>query len=175
MPQKFSNLKQTNKKKKKTGLPWCLSGKESVCQCRRHGFDPWYGKIPHAVKQLSPWATTMSLCSRARELQLLKPKNPRAHAPQREKPLQWEAQALHLQSSLPTPQLEKKVCPATKTQHGQRQVKLKNKTKAGTSLTIQGLRLHGSNVEGVGSIPGHRTKITHTAWCGQNKKIPQTF
>ena len=27
------------------GLPrWC-SGKESVCQCRRHGFHPWVGKI----------------------------------------------------------------------------------------------------------------------------------
>ena len=24
---------------------WC-SGKESTCQCRRHGFDPWVGKIP---------------------------------------------------------------------------------------------------------------------------------
>ena len=25
------------------GLPWCLSGKESACQCR---FNPWVGKIP---------------------------------------------------------------------------------------------------------------------------------
>ena len=25
------------------GLPWWLSGKESACQCRRHGFDPWVG------------------------------------------------------------------------------------------------------------------------------------
>ena len=23
------------------GLPWWSSGKESACQCRRHGFDPW--------------------------------------------------------------------------------------------------------------------------------------
>ena len=22
------------------GLPWWLSGEESTCQCRRHGFDP---------------------------------------------------------------------------------------------------------------------------------------
>ena len=31
------------------GLPWWLSGKESTCQRRRHkrhGFDPWMGKIP---------------------------------------------------------------------------------------------------------------------------------
>ena len=28
------------------GLPWWLSGKESACQCRRPGFDPWVGKIP---------------------------------------------------------------------------------------------------------------------------------
>ena len=30
-------------------LPRWLSGKESTCQCRRHrrhGFDPWVGKIP---------------------------------------------------------------------------------------------------------------------------------
>ena len=28
------------------GFPWWLSGEESVCHCRRHGFDPWVGKIP---------------------------------------------------------------------------------------------------------------------------------
>ena len=28
------------------GLPWCLSGKESTCQCRRRRFDSWVGKIP---------------------------------------------------------------------------------------------------------------------------------
>ena len=53
---------------------WWLSGKESACQCRRHGVDPWLGKIswrrkwqptpvflpgkPHGQKSLlghSPW------------------------------------------------------------------------------------------------------------------------
>ena len=29
-----------------TGLPWCFSGKESACQSRRRGFDPWDRKIP---------------------------------------------------------------------------------------------------------------------------------
>ena len=29
-----------------TGLPWWLSGKESACQCKRHGFHVWVGKIP---------------------------------------------------------------------------------------------------------------------------------
>ena len=28
------------------GLPWGLSGKESACQCRRRGFNPWVRKIP---------------------------------------------------------------------------------------------------------------------------------
>ena len=42
-----------------SGLPWWLSGKESTCQCRRHGFDPWSGKIPHAVEQLSQRITTI--------------------------------------------------------------------------------------------------------------------
>ena len=26
-------------------LPWWLSGKESACQCRTHGFEPWVWKI----------------------------------------------------------------------------------------------------------------------------------
>ena len=28
------------------GLSWWPNGKESACQCRRHGFDPWVWKIP---------------------------------------------------------------------------------------------------------------------------------
>ena len=28
------------------GFPGSFSAKESTCQCRRHGFDPWVGKIP---------------------------------------------------------------------------------------------------------------------------------
>ena len=39
------------------GLPWWRSGWESACQCRAHGFEPWSGKIPHAVERLGPWAT----------------------------------------------------------------------------------------------------------------------
>ena len=36
-------------------LPWWLSGKESTCQCRRCGFDPWLRKIPWKKKgQLTP-------------------------------------------------------------------------------------------------------------------------
>ena len=40
------------------GLPWWLTGKESACQCRGHGFGPCSRKIPHAAEQLSPWNTT---------------------------------------------------------------------------------------------------------------------
>ena len=40
------------------GLPWWFSGKESAYQCRRHGFDPWSGKILYAMEQLSLCATT---------------------------------------------------------------------------------------------------------------------
>ena len=28
------------------GFPGGSDGKESACQCRRHGFDPWVGKLP---------------------------------------------------------------------------------------------------------------------------------
>ena len=27
------------------GLSWRLSGRESICQCRRHGFSPWVRKV----------------------------------------------------------------------------------------------------------------------------------
>ena len=39
-------------------LEW-LSGRESACHFRRHGFDPWFDpwRIPHATGQLSPCAT----------------------------------------------------------------------------------------------------------------------
>ena len=36
-------------KNAKEGLPLWLNGKESTCQCRRHG--PWSRKIPHAMEQ----------------------------------------------------------------------------------------------------------------------------
>ena len=37
------------------GLPWWLSGRESACQCRRCGFNPWVRKIPWRRKwQLTP-------------------------------------------------------------------------------------------------------------------------
>ena len=45
--------------KNTSGFPWCLSGKEPTCQCRRHGLDPGSRKIPHAVEQLSLCATTI--------------------------------------------------------------------------------------------------------------------
>ena len=50
----------THKKKEiiKLGLPWWHSGEESTCQCRGHKFNPWSGKIPHAMGQLSWRATT---------------------------------------------------------------------------------------------------------------------
>ena len=33
-------------------LPWWLSAKESACQCKRHGFNPWAEKIPWRRKWL---------------------------------------------------------------------------------------------------------------------------
>ena len=73
---------------KDMGLPWWLSGKDSACQWKRHGFNPWSRKIPHATEQLSLCATTI-------EPVLLNPLNestearcPRAHAMQGEKPPQ---------------------------------------------------------------------------------------
>ena len=36
-------------------------GEESTCQCRKHGFNPWSGNIPHAAEQLSLCASTTEL------------------------------------------------------------------------------------------------------------------
>ena len=41
----------------------CLSGKESICQCRRHQFNLWSRKIPHAAEQQNQCSpTTEPLC-----------------------------------------------------------------------------------------------------------------
>ena len=36
------------------GLPWWLSGKESTCQFRECGFEPWSRKIPHGRGATKP-------------------------------------------------------------------------------------------------------------------------
>ena len=95
-------------------LAWRLNGKESACQCRRCGLDPWSRKLPCAMEQLSPCATSTepvlsSPGAAATEAWAL-----RACAQHQEKPLQWQAQALHLESSRHSPQL--KPVKATKTQ-----------------------------------------------------------
>ena len=41
------------------GASLVLSGGESICQCRGYRFDPWSGRIPHAMEQLSPCTTTI--------------------------------------------------------------------------------------------------------------------
>ena len=40
------------------GLSWWYSGWESACQHRGYSFDPWPGRIPHFLGQLSSCATT---------------------------------------------------------------------------------------------------------------------
>ena len=87
---------------------WWLRGEEPTCQCRRHRFYPWSGKIPHATEWLSLVPQLLSLCSRVQEPQLLSPCAHlltsaclRACAQQKETPPQWEAC---------TPQLERTPC-----------------------------------------------------------------
>ena len=42
--------------KNKLAFPGGSSGEESACQCGRDMLDPWSGKNPHVVEQLSPCA-----------------------------------------------------------------------------------------------------------------------
>ena len=44
-----------------------MAKKETASQCRRHGFDPWSGKIPHAAKEVSPSATAVEHALGAQE------------------------------------------------------------------------------------------------------------
>ena len=78
-------------KRKGQGPPWWSSGWDSTCRCRGHGFDPWSGKIPFAVRE-------RSLCAPTREATTTE-----ACAPQ------WE-------SCSRAPQLEKSPGTETKTQ-----------------------------------------------------------
>ena len=63
LKQWFSNLgvhqnhSESLLKYKISGLPWWLSGKQSTCQCRRHGSDPRLGSTPRAMELLC-WCTT---------------------------------------------------------------------------------------------------------------------
>ena len=52
-PTNFGKLRRSFR-----GLPWWLSGKESACQCWRHGFHPLSGKIPYTTAQLNPCTTS---------------------------------------------------------------------------------------------------------------------
>ena len=45
------------------------------------------------------------------------------------------------------------------------------RNKLGTSLAVQWLRLHTSNTEGVGSMPGQETKILYATWPKINSRL----
>ena len=52
-------FRREREKRYEQGLPWWLSGKESSCQYRKHGLNPWSGKIPKVLEQLSLCASTL--------------------------------------------------------------------------------------------------------------------
>ena len=66
-------------------LPWWLRGIESTCECRRHGFDPWSRRIPHALEQLSLCAPVIEAVLWSPGATTTEPVCPRACALQREK------------------------------------------------------------------------------------------
>ena len=87
--------------------------------------------IPGRGRSHIPWSSwdrephLLSLCSRAWEPQLLSPRATATEACtlqslclQQEKPLQWEARAVQLETSPRSPQ--RKACTAVKTQHSQK-------------------------------------------------------
>ena len=97
------------------GLPWWLSGKESTCQFRRHGFDPWSGKISQVSEQ-------RSLCT-----SVIEPSCLTAYAPQQQKALPWEARTPQQKSSLQSLQLEKKPLRWRRSSTAKNEIKKKSK------------------------------------------------
>ena len=75
----------------KMWLPWWFSGKESTCQRKRHGFNPWSVKIPHATEPLSSCATTTEPVLQSGNHSYWSPcaRQPVLHHDERS--LQWEA------------------------------------------------------------------------------------
>ena len=58
-PQQDNNWASQSDRALRSSRAWLcvcrwLNGKESTCQCRRHGFDPWVGKIPRRRKKPTP-------------------------------------------------------------------------------------------------------------------------
>ena len=92
--------------KEQRGLLWWFSGQESACQCRRNGFNPWFRKIPHAAKQIGPYAATIEPAPQSQEGTVTEPTCPRAHAPQQEKPSHQEAHTRQLENKPRLPRLE---------------------------------------------------------------------
>ena len=45
------------------GFSWWLSGKESACQCQRHGLDPRFGKIPPTMEETKPMCHNYWACA----------------------------------------------------------------------------------------------------------------
>ena len=81
------------------GLSWWPRGEGFTCQCRKHGFTPWSGKIPHAVEQLNPCTTTIEPVPKRLGAATTEACAARACALQQEKPPQWDAHTLQLESS----------------------------------------------------------------------------
>ena len=75
------------------GLCWWYSRWVSACQCRRHRFNPWSGKIPHAEEQLKPICYTYWTHTREPMSHSFWAWVPGTCVLQQEKPLQWEAHA----------------------------------------------------------------------------------
>ena len=60
----------------------------STCQCRRHWFNPWSRKIPHASEQLSPYivaAEPVPLSPGAATTKIMRKSSPKAWAQDQER------------------------------------------------------------------------------------------
>ena len=109
-----------------SGLPWWLGGKESTCQCGRHGFSPWSGTIPLVTEQLGPCTATIEpmFCYK------------RSHHSEKPEHLHWRA--------APTHHNQRKAQAAVKGQHNQKHLKKSIKSyskKHGVNIWNQELQM----------------------------------
>ena len=121
--QKSSPLKTPN-----LGLPWWSSGWESACQCRRHRFNPWSRKIPHAPGQLAPCPVTMEPTLQSPGPGTTEPECSNSWSPRALEPVPCNKRSHHNEK----PQLERRPCSpqVRKPMHSNKDsVKPKNKLK----------------------------------------------
>ena len=150
---------------------------ESTCQWNRQTFSPWPRQFPRATEQLRLCVTTPEPA-----FSNYQSHEPRAHAPQQEQSLQWEARAPPLESSAPSPQLEKALVQQQRLSAATIKKEIRKKTrpillyvhlKNPVVDTEVGASLYSFNSRILGEILGEANKNHITGYIKTLEQLPR--